>query len=612
MSMLTVRELQIVTKLLDARSSVRIKDLSDEFQVSTRTIKYDLENVRSWFKEQSILLHSQTNKGLWVECNDAMRKELRNQLTQIERFSIYPDQAIRIKRITMFLLLQNDYTTAADLAEKLVVSRNTILSDLNHVEEFVESWMIQLERKQRTGYRLVGQEFNLRVLLEHLIFTSLNNYQIYKITTRIMKITTELEVEPILDEQIQSVYRVVERHMQNLFTPQFAQLLHHSDLLRLLIRLTISIMRMNMGITLNGYRLINDQNKKDVVSIFLMNLMKNVFDDVRLPLLEDEYQYISGGMGQEIEETNVIEVTEGIIKYVSFQEGINYHKDSKLFSNLFAHLTLRLQKGGNHFTEQNPFTEEIKRNHQSLFSSIQEACQKHLKQLAITPPDSFIAFIALHFLVSFENTFQQKRKARALYVCSTGRGVAKHIKNRVEREIQEIDFVTYCSILEVDEISEKESIDIIVSVFPIESHIPVVVVEPIPTKRDIDLIKEQVTKIICNETLIPNINTNEFQSDITDSEEISQEIILKGFEIAHDIMRAFPNEIDDSRKQAFLLHTFLMVHRYYFHKQYDQNFYSHLSFEENKQKLETLKQILREKEIHMNEAECISICQYLK
>ncbi|PGS54246.1 HTH domain-containing protein [Bacillus sp. AFS041924] len=59
-----------MTKLFDARSSVRIRDLSNEFQVSTRTIKYDLENVRSWFKDQSVLLHSQTNKGLWVGFND--------------------------------------------------------------------------------------------------------------------------------------------------------------------------------------------------------------------------------------------------------------------------------------------------------------------------------------------------------------------------------------------------------------------------------------------------------------------------------------------------------------------------------------------------------------
>lgn len=615
MRMLTVRELQIVTKLLDARASVRIKDLSEEFQVSTRTIKYDLENVRSWFKDQSILLHSQTNKGLWVECSDIERKELRNHLTQFERYRIYPDQSIRVRRIAMLLLLNKNYMTAADLADQLAVSRNTILSDVNHVEEFVDSWAIVLERKQRIGYQLIGEELNLRLLLEHLIFTDLNNYQIYKITTQIQKNVTDIESDPILEEPLQTFYNITEKHMRDVFTSTLAQRIHHSDLLRILIRTTISVMRMNMGYTLNGYRLIDQLQHTDEVSNFLITIMKRVFEETRFPLLEDEYLYISGGMEQDADQLNVMEITEGIIQSVSLQEGIQYHKDSKLYSNLFAHLTLRFQKGSLLFTEMNPFTEEIKRNHQSLFISIQEACQKHMKHQVIAPPDSFIAFIALHFLVSYENTFQEKRKARALYVCSTGRGVAKHIKNRVEREIQEIEFVTYCSILEVEEMCQKENIDLIVSVFPIESHIPVVVVEPVPTKRDVDVIQNQVKNILSIETLSLTSKPNqiEFQTNISDSEEISQEIILKGFEISHEIMRAFPNEIEESQKQAFMLHTFLMVHRYYFQKQYDKNLYSNLhALEKNEQKIETLKQILREKEIQLNETEIMSLCQYLK
>ncbi|WP_088066774.1 BglG family transcription antiterminator [Gottfriedia luciferensis] len=612
--MLTVRELQIVTKLLDARSLVRIKDLSDEFQVSTRTIKYDLENVRSWFKDQSILLHSQTNKGLWVDCDDLMRKELRNQLTQIERFSIYPDQSIRVKRITMLLLLQNEYLSAAELAEKIEVSRNTILSDLNHVEEFVESWMIQLERKQRTGYRLVGQELNLRVLLEHLIFTSLNNYQIYKITTRIMKNVNELETDPILEEQLQSVYSIVEKHMQNTFTSKLSKLIHHSDLLRILIRLTISIMRMNMGTTLKGYRLVDQMHYDDDISIFVINLMEKIFNELRLPMFEDEYQYISGGLVKETESINLVEITEGIIKHVSLQEGINYYKDSKLYSNLFAHLTIRFQKGAIQFTENNPFTDEIKRNQPSLFKSIQEACHKHIQNQVIAPPDSFIAFIALHFLVSYENTFQNHQKARALYVCSTGRGVAKLIKNRVEKEIKEVEFVTYCSILEVEEICKLEEIDLIVSVFPIESDIPVVVVEAVPTKRDLEDIQNQVTQIVnmgLRKLASKPKLVEKIQND--DAEAISQEILLKGFEISHEILGTFHDEIEENRKSAFMLHIFLMVHRYYFNKQYDQNLYSKVkSLEVNGLRIEKLKQILEEKEIQINETEMITLCQYLK
>lgn len=41
-----------------------------------------------------------------------------------------------------------------------------------------------------------------------------------------------------------------------------------------------------------------------------------------------------------------------------------------------------------------------------------------------------------------------------------------------------------------------------------------------------------------------------------DSEFVSQEIILKGFEINQEIQLAFEDEIEGSKKQALMLHIF--------------------------------------------------------
>ncbi|PGS54248.1 hypothetical protein [Bacillus sp. AFS041924] len=97
----------------------------------------------------------------------------------------------------------------------------------------------------------------------------------------------------------------------------------------------------------------------------------------------------------------------------------------------------------------------------------------------------------------------------------------------------------------------------IVSVFPIESDIQVVVVEPIPTMRDLEGIKEYV-KIIVNKEpkkQPSKLEPSELRRD--DSEAISQEILLKGFEISHEILKAFTNEIDGGQKSAFILRIFL-------------------------------------------------------
>jgi transcriptional antiterminator len=613
--MLTAREFQLTNKLLNMKTPLRIKDLSAEYGVSTRTIKYDLENVRGWFREHGQTVNSQTNKGIWVECDDIERMNLRGILAKFERSNIFPDQTIRVKKIILSLLLTNEYKTAAELSEELEVSRNTIISDLLQVEEFLKFWAIDLERKQRTGYRLIGKELQLRFMLEHIIYNDLDDYEIYKMTTRITKKERKGEIGFILDGQLRSVYEVTENHMSRLYTPSLARLMRLSDLLKLLLRITFSVIRLNMGHTISSYRVLDRSHHEDDPSLFLISVMEQVYTDMKLPLLEEEFLYISGGLEKEIEQIDIVDITENIIHYVSQQEGIDYKKDPKLYSNLLSHLSLRLQNGFLYLNEINPIEEEIKRNHSSLFYSVQKACRHFIKQHAFIAQDSFISLIVLHFLVSYENTFNSKRKVKVLYVCSTGRGVARLIKNRVEREIPAVDIVSYCSLLEVEEICRVEEVDMIVSVFPVETNIPVVVVEPLPVKRDIESIREQVRLIIGSDAEETNhlLENHELNPVSEDSESISQEIIIKAFEIVHALEEAFPIDPKDSWKNAFMMHVFLMVHRYYFDKQYDQYLYtSHQTLDSDEEMIRKVQSILEEKGLNVHEAEIITLLQYLK
>lgn len=52
--MLYEREPKTAINLLDSGKTIKIKDLSQELKVSTRTINYDLDNVKNWFKKHQI------------------------------------------------------------------------------------------------------------------------------------------------------------------------------------------------------------------------------------------------------------------------------------------------------------------------------------------------------------------------------------------------------------------------------------------------------------------------------------------------------------------------------------------------------------------------------
>lgn len=608
LGLLNIRAFRLLVKLLETSGSVYLKDLSEEFNVSTRMIKYDLEDVKGWLNTREIELFSQSNKGIWIDCSEEKRLAIIHTLPEIERNDVYLNQEARVGKMILYMLVNTDYITASTFSERLDVSRNTSLNDIKQIDELLQPWKIELERKHGTGYKLIGDELSLRLLFEHLIHADLTNNEIYKIMSGVT--CRDLLIEgPMLFADILPLYKVVEKQMARLFASQPKHVLHESDVLRILFRMTISITRMNAGFTMKDYRII----KKADYPNLTVQLMEKVYEQMQYPLFEEEYRYITGDRDNALNQIDIVKVTKEIIQYVSDIQGIHYHKDPKLYNNLFAHLSLRFQKGEINFTEINPFTKELKKNYSVLFSTIRKACQIYLAPLKISVPDSFVSLIVLHFIVSFEKKFNQKGKIRTLYVCSTGRGVARLIKNRVEREIYDIEIVKNCSIMEVDEICIQQKVDFIISVFPIETDLPLVIVDPLPSKRDIETIKRKVQELLRYKNFQFNnlLESTEETIGSQDTEFISQEIILKGFEINQEIQLAFTDEIGATKKQALMLHIFLMVHRYYFDKQYD-NYSSSSNHAYDNEDIQKIKEILDVHELQTHKAEIIAILHYLK
>ena len=612
--MLTEREYKIAIKLLETQTPIHIKDMSKEFQVSTRMIQYDLMNVKDWLNEYGLKVHSQHDIGIWVEEHGISKDKVLKNLIMNEEMNRVPDQPFRLRKIITTLILSEDYVTAAELSGILGVSRNTILNDMNIVEKYITSWEIQLDRKKRVGYKLIGEELNLRLLLENLIYSNLSNYEIYQIITRITSDSNNSEKFLFIEESIHDTFYTTQQIMSEIYSNNIRKTFNQKDLITLLIRVTIALIRLSMGKTIKGYRVLKKTRYKDQVSSFIITFMEKSFAQFELPLLEDEFLYISGDIVNFTKRINLVDATYKIIRYVSQKEGIEYHKDPKLFNNLFAHFSLRFQRGIFNVTENNPFTKEIKQSHPRLFQHVSEACVKYLGSEILKNQDDFISLIVIHFLTSYDKLFRKRNNVQALYVCATGKGVARVIKNRVEQEIPGIEIVSYCSIMDVHEICEHVDIDLIISVFPINIDIPVIVTDAIPTRNDINNIKEKVFEIIEHRNI-----TNEYflfmnqRKNLDDPEELSKEIILKGFEIFQAITDQFMDRIKTERLLALELHIFLMVHRYYFEKQYDDFLYSRNPInEEDAHEIQVLKNIFKEKNLHINASEIFALMQYFK
>lgn len=603
--MLTARGVQIIKYLLDSEKAVKIKDLASWLGVTDRTIKYDLEQIREWIKRHEIPLQSKPNIGLWIDLGAQQKKEI-HQLLLSDK-PMYPSKEERIKAIIKMLILADNYLTATQISETLLVSRNTILNDLTLVEEFIVPWQVYLKRQPRMGYRLKGEELHKRILLENLIHRALTHYDIYQIT---MELSGEETGDAFLiDAPLEDAYELVFKYVQTLYESKR----NGNYLLSLLFRLTISIYRLGNKYTLDSYRVIDDTLRRSQDEEMVLKVMRQLYGDLNLPLFEDEFYYILRGTEKTSNQVDLAQLTEQIIRDVSLYESVNYKNDTNLYRNLLAHLSLRFQNEMFNLTEYNPLMSEIKRTHTTLFESTKRAFDDHIGHTG--DADSFVSYMTLHFLVSYEN-LKRKKKVNVVYVCATGKGVARLVKNRVESHVPNIDIIGYCSVTEVELFCKEQPVDMIISVFPIKTTLPFIIVDGLPESHDIEKIATCVEGILAHKkTAIDSYLDLQPKTETMgiSNHDISLEIILKGFEVTAELFQLFNEQLIEDKMNAMKMHVFLMIHRYYFESQYD-NYAFNQAADSKKvaQYLKPLTNFLASYELKVNQTEIIALLQYFK
>ncbi|MGX7413215.1 BglG family transcription antiterminator [Enterococcus caccae] len=616
---LSKREIKILLLLLDLEDSVTTKELAETFHVSVRTIKYDLDNVRDWFKEQNVVLQTRRNKGIWLEIPDSERLTLKNEIIEVERFETYPDQELRVNQLIFRLLLAEKPLTSQELADGLQVSRNTIVSDLDRVEELIQAYSLALTRQSRQGFSITGEESKIRLLMEYITQKEITEYDMYQIMSYFVQSGQQKKMQEVhvgVNTIFQKIYQVALKEMTNLLDPSLFDQFNYAEILSITLRVAIATSRMQLHHTVGGYKMLANQKVLQQKQELPFLLMKKVFDHYELPLLADEYLYIYSDVFVANNQQDIVGLTEELIKDVSEEINFPFYRDRQLFTNLFAHLSLRLTKKHLFINEYNPFVDDIKAKYPQLFSAIQLASQSDIVGSALLINDSFIAYIALHFLVAYEKNLHEVNVVRIVYVCSTGLGVTSLIEQKILEEVSNVEIAGFASVLNAVDVIEEKNPDLVLSIFPIDIvNRPFIKVNPLPTTADIHSIQEEVNKILTHThsgkvpRLIPRQQIKEKQG----IEAESRDIIVRTYVIYEELLKAFAGKLTQEYREAFLLHVMLMVHRITFDSQYENegNIVKETLLAQQVL-VEQIERIFAKNDLMVNQAEITALLNYIR
>lgn len=616
---LSNREVNIMNKLLDNREcAIKIKDLASYFEVSIRTIKYDLDNIREWLKQHQVKLESRRNFGVWIDVSGNDITNLKNRLHNASRQGIANDLKKRLDLIMMSLISAQNYMTSQELADRMKVSKNTIINDLDKIEDLLQSYQLSLIRKNRLGFSLKGDESHLRYLFEHLIQKNISDFHIFKIMKGLTD-ETNIDSEGIslgINEHFEKVFDSVLKETQELISYTPIESLNFNEILSFILRTSISVHQLKKEQTIHSYQLLTSIDEKTYTDDISFKLMSIVYEKYNLPLFRDEFNYIKSDLTEidKDEQEDLVQLTNQIIDSMSKKAKFPYDHDRNLFNNLFAHLSLRFNKEHLFINEYNPFTEDIKKRNRYLFENLEEACKNIIGHKDFFITESFVAYLALHFLVSKETSVHEQHVVRVLYVCSTGLGITNLIQQVVKEEIENIEIEEFVSILEAKELIQEKQPDLVISIFPLEGiEIPFIQVSPIPDKNDIEKIKEQIDLIFRDPRRQSSLTFRQKKEKNIQNKESIRDLIIDAVLVYQKLLNRFDHSIKKDYKEAFQLHVMLLVYRINYDEQYDNEIEFKSSILMNEKKtIHTIEEIFSECNLGINTSEIIALLQYIQ
>lgn len=598
---LTYRCRQILNKIVDAKRPLLIKELADDFQVSARAIKYDLNVIRLWLQEKNnsgIRLEAKPNCGIWLAGDSEEISQLVCQVTQ-ENPAVFLNHDERVRSITLKMLVTDDYITINSLADATGVSRNTIVGDLQEVERFLQSWNIRMERKLYRGLRVAAAEVDRRLVLAYIAQSFLSGSDMSHLMHGLM---WEDEVPPRIGQRIteflleiqdvEAIYRAV-RSVAKTVQENADIRLTERALLGLFVRLCVVIQRIRTNHTLPPSACGAPQDSPHPLYSCIEKECAGLAASLGLEIPESEIQYIwlqwldvfehvSQGFSDQGDPLIVTALTAQLIAGVSRLAGVTFEEDSELFDNLLAHLSDRLAKYRHRVLDPNPMLNDIIRTYSEMFRHVKTVCAEILGAVGIFLNDADMAYIVLHFQAAYERRFG-RYKYKALIVCGTGRGSARLLKARLENEIKSLVVTGCCSVLELKKALQLRPADLVISVLPVETDLPTVIINAIPTKKDVDAIYQALKTIYLTDAAdAPDtiFRKNTFLESLTEMraslnprdlpliESFSQEIINQGFQIATLITTKFEQYLSGQAAAGLTIHILLMVNRLAFDSPY--------------------------------------------
>ncbi|MDV4150435.1 PRD domain-containing protein [Clostridium sp. AL.422] len=498
---MNIRYIEILNLLSNSKSDISVENLAKRFSVSNRMIRYDIDVINSYLRENNIKeIDKKPNSSLKFFLTQGEKEKVVKLINSIGIKGYIFSTEERIGIILYEILSSSKGFSYNYFEEKLSVSKTTLSNDMKKVKLWLKDFNIEINKVSNKGCGIKGTERDIRkAMISLLIDTNINNiidnlHKIYnyknsKTLTRINGLCTNEENMEFIRDIIKDLEKEV-----GVFSEE--------DFFYLVVALFVIIRRSDkMSVSKENNNLCLNYKREYESVVKLADKIKDKFSIVlgyeEINMLTRKILSASKIEGNILKSKDYLEachIAGTIMDNLRITFGSDFRMDDKLFESFINHLKSLIFRLKYNVICKNPLLLTIMSNFEKDFNLVKEATIFLGDKYNCVLSDAEVGHIVMYVEATIEKTKNEdiRKNKNILIVCSDSFATGRLLEAKLRRSF-DINIVDFTSIHNISSVLKgKEKIDYIISTVDIEQdyNTPIIMVSEFLDNEDKRRLKE--------------------------------------------------------------------------------------------------------------------------
>ncbi len=455
MDSFTVRQKFILNNLIE-KGPLTVKGLSQQIDVSERTILREVSSINVWLKQHRLRISDRGGR-LHIIGGQKDINTIRELFDRVPLLWLLTQEQRQVL-ITAQLLLSHEPIKSAYFSCQFNVVEGTVIFYLDKIESWLRTKNLKLIRRRGYGLEIIGSCWNKRNAFVELLY---NYKSISELLAFLYENNNDYSLHAFFsvtfgEELVSNVKTILKtlysesKMLKNNDVDYFSAFIH--------MLLAIERTRSGMPIELPGYIVTDILNSneysfiKDVERILKEN-------EIKLPDNELAYLaiHLTGNSGIYKDDKvpkelgfDIDDTIREIIYLINKRLNAGIECDSQLMAGLKQHLSPALYRLTMGLEVRNPVINEIKEYYRDLFYAVDYSCRHVFSKYNLIIPDNEIGYVTMHIGAALERQQGIESRLQVLIICPNGISTAKILLGKLKRRFPEIDGIDVCSLRDLE------------------------------------------------------------------------------------------------------------------------------------------------------------------